>query len=160
MASNLFFFSSPGQLVRQQSGNQTTPEAILAILAEPLARLNQTVAVGVNRLGLRLSADSLSSPGAGRGANRANLLLLGASPVKGLLSGLLQSLGELLDVLIGPIGGLVSVLLSSVLGGVIGGGDEAAADVTELLDDIISKIQELMPEVGVDAKVSVGDTQA
>ncbi|KXX77457.1 hypothetical protein MMYC01_206085 [Madurella mycetomatis] len=150
-----------GQLVRQQSGNQTTPEAILATIAEPLARLNQTIAVGVKRLGVRLSADLLSPPGAGHGASRANLLLLGNSPVQSLLSDLLQSLGALLDaILIGPIGRLIGGLLSSILGGAVGGGGGAAVDVSELLDDIISKIEELLPEVGVDAEVSVGVTRA
>ncbi len=120
---------------------------MMEALVDPMARLNQTMAMGVSRLAL--PAGGLGSIAGILGGGAAT----GKKPAAlGLLADLLRTVSNLVENLLtrGPIGELLNGLLGGILGGVGGGalGGGAAAQVPDLLSGILGSVSGLVPGAG------------
>ena len=123
---------------------------MMEALVDPMARLNQTMAMGVSRLAL--PAGGLGSIAGILGGGVAT----GKKPAAlGLLADLLRAVSTLVENLLtrGPIGELLNGLLGGVLGGIggtVGGvlGGGASAQVPDLVSGILGSVSGLVPGAG------------
>ncbi|KAK3300993.1 uncharacterized protein B0H64DRAFT_28747 [Chaetomium fimeti] len=127
------------QLVEEQGAD---PEALMEALVNPMAELDQTLAMGVSRLAL----PGLGGLGGLLGAVGGGTTTKKTKPLT-LVSELLAAVSKLLEGLLtkGPIGNLLNDLLGGILGGVtgtVGGvlGGGAAGEVPDLLESILSSV--------------------
>ncbi len=129
--------------------------SMMDALVDPMARLNQTMAMGVSRLAL--PAGGLGSIAGILGGSVAS----GKKPAAlGLLADLLRTISNLVENLLtrGPIGELLNGLLGGILGGVsgtVGGalgggalGGGAGAQVPDLVSGILGSVSGLVPGAG------------